>query len=187
LRHNFTTEERAWLDVSLGDATFTVGKPIAQPIKFLNTGKTPAFNVSGYYIFTILNKGDPEPDYSSVDRWMLYVLPRFTFHLITQNQPRWFYVQVIGLSKKSDASKPPSELVPWDTGQYTVQAMPFTEQLREGFEKHESVIVFYGRLTYQDLSHKEHWSTFCSFEPPPAPEALSVSTKCGDYNNTDQD
>jgi hypothetical protein len=127
-----------------------------------NTGKTPARQIEGDVIATVLNKGDDLAlDFSAGHPHnRLYPVG-----VLFNGAPIPINIKVINYGQKG----PPEAVVPDDA-------------LRQDIANGKRFIVFYGRITYFDVFGTEHWTQFCSGS---GDAILDNLKKCLRYNDVD--
>ncbi len=135
---NFHQDQRAWVGVDIIQTVPAVpapDKPLQVNVGFKNTGKTPAFEVSGSVV------SEPEP--SGV-------------------RPKVAYAQS---SNKLYGMVPPNGSVfttvnvTWNAS--TKEPMPLTQAAFAEIQAGSEVIFIHGRLTYNDVFRAPHWTEYC--------------------------
>ena len=154
-----TTDQRAWVSV-VAPSNFPLdGSSIPASIQIANTGKTPAKNVEGDIIATVLKKSEaPSYDFTVGH-------PHNKLHVgtIFPNAPISTNIPVVRYGPEK--AEP---IVP-------------TSELRQEIASGESFVIFYGKITYLDVFGKSHWASFCTASG----SAIGDLRKCINYNDVD--
>jgi hypothetical protein len=146
-------EEAAWINLSFGEnAREHVGE-FSQSIEITNTGKTPAYRISGESATLLLNK---------------YYVPDFkdetSFTPFLETQP----LMVMFPSQSTIVDSP-------------VANRKVTAAEIGDIATGRSFLVTYGRLTYVDVFGDEHEVRFCGVRPQGGPAWIG-SQQCNRYN-----
>lgn len=158
---NFRRDERAWIGFSLGggNLTLTVGQPFSVPTTLINSGKTPAKNVEGNIIVTIVKRGAPFDFVYASGHANYRIAAGSLFPNATINES----FQAIR------------------HGPVHAEAIIVTKPILDEITASQSLVVVYGRLTYSDIFGIEHWTTYCRIVSNPS----LIPDDCVRYNNTD--
>ena len=133
------------------------GSSIPAPIQIANTGKTPAKDVEGDIVATVLKKGEePSFDFSTG-----HPHNKLYAGAIFPNAPINTTISVVRYG-----SQTPEAVVP-------------TPELRQQIANGESFIIFYGKITYVDVFDVSHWTAFCTGSG----SAMGDLRKCLSYND----
>lgn len=159
MRKTLLLDQRPWVSV-VGPPNFPLeGAFIPASIQIANTGKTPAKQVQGDIVATVLKKGEEASfDFSkghAHDR--MYTGAVFPNGLFNITFPVVRY------------------------GPQTSETIIPTPELRQEIANRESFIVFYGRITYLDTFGTSHWTSFCTGTG----SAMGDLKKCVSYNDVD--
>lgn len=134
MRQTLRTDQRAWVSV-VGPPNFPLeGAFIPASIQIANTGKTPAKDIVGDVIATVLKKGEePSFDFSKGH-------PHNAIHTgaIFPNGPFNVTVPVVRY------------------GPQTSETIVPTPELRQEITNGESFIVFFGKINYVDIFGTSH-------------------------------
>ena len=152
-------DQRAWLSVVIPLNFSLEDKFIPVSIQIANTGKTPAKEIEGDIVATVLKKGE-EPSFDfSTDH------PRNRIHagVIFPNGPINITVPIVRY------------------GAQAPEAIQPTPALRQEIANGESFIIFYGKITYSDVFGTSHWTSFCTGSG----SAMGDLKKCVSYNDVD--
>jgi hypothetical protein len=158
---NFRIDERAWMAFKFmeGNLTLTLDKSFLVPTELVNVGKTPAKNVHGNIVVGVFKKGEP------LD---------FTY---TQGHANYgVQAGTIFPTGKIDES---FEAI--RHGPKNAEPIIFTALLKDELFNAKSFIVVHGKITYNDVFGKEHWTTYCRYVFHPD----LISEECTRYNDTD--
>lgn len=170
----FHLDQRAWLTITFQPGTLYSGKPITNQIELSNTGKTPATELHGFYVFKSIESADNLLFDAKEGRINI------SFHSLFPAQKNVF----------------PSALL-WknpSTGQIGERILlpPTLDRIKDG----QIIFVTYGRFDYADVFGDAHWITFCEYSSPPvrigeadAPLLGTVGknqTKCAEHNQIDK-
>lgn len=162
-------DQRPWMNVVFGQAGLKDGSPIVMPVRIINSGKTPAYNVQGIVVVNLLS-GNDQPDFN----YGSGIHPKYSINtgIAIPNFPN--DLQWAILPKYVARDKPINPIVA-------------TSAIRKGIEDGRLYIAVYGRITYADTFGTDHWINFCSY----AHNAVGVSDKatadtCGPYNDVDK-
>ena len=161
--------DRAWVNVSTGQAPMTDGSPLVIPVTIVNNGKTTAFNVVGRMVVNLLPV-NTEPDY-------VYKMghPSYAFDVraLAPDHPQ-----------KVDYAALPKYLDP----KRRLHPIMVTPKLREDMGKGYTQLVVHLRLTYDDIFGISHWVQFCASASAiiPGQKVHSANDTCGQYNDMDR-
>ena len=161
MRKAMRVDQRAWVSVPF-PANFPLdGKfiPIITQVK--NSGKTPARDVQGDIIATVLKKGE-QP----------------TIGDFSVGHP---HEHLFGGSIFPDAPFPMTPIVK-RYGDHAPEIVVPDEALRNDIASGERFIIFYGRITYSDAFGISHWTQFCTGS---GAGILDNLKKCVTYNDFD--
>jgi hypothetical protein len=154
-------DQRAWLSVVIPTNFPLAGAFIPASIQIANTGKTPAKDVEGDIVATVLKKGEqPSFDFS-----LGHPHNRIFAGAIFPNEPINTAISLVRYGPQT-----PQNIVP-------------TPQLREEIANGESFILFYGKITYIDVFGSPHWTQFCTGSGA-AIQTIELK-KCINYNDVD--
>ena len=152
-------DQRAWVSVVVPPSFPLEGSSIPASIQIANTGKTPAKDVEGDIVATVLKKGEePTFDFSTG-----HPHNRIRAGAIFPNGPINVTIPVVRY------------------GPQTAEAIVPTPKLRQEIANGESFIIFYGRITYIDIFGTSHWTSFCTGSG----SAMGDLKKCVSYNDVD--
>jgi hypothetical protein len=153
-------DQRAWVSVVVPNGFPLGGSSIPASIQITNTGKTPARDVEGDIVATVLKKGEePSFDFSTGHPYN-----RLYAGAIFPNAPINTTITVVRYGSQS-----PETIIP-------------TAELRQQIANGESYIIFYGKITYVDVFGASHWTAFCTGSG----NALGDLKKCLSYNDVDK-
>jgi len=167
-------DQRAWIEasgVSAASGTgvtinIMAGQPASYPIKFINTGKTPARNIDASIFVNILNDAE-DPPLANVESLVehngttAYGVNKISAGIVFPN--RDFGHSVIVLDEHGG---------PQNATEREVEA------LRNG----TAYVAVYGIVTYDDVFKIHHWTRFCTWVAlSGSPRAL----RCTQYNSVD--
>jgi hypothetical protein len=152
-------DQRAWVSVVVPNSFPLEGSSIAASIQIANTGKTPAKDVEGDIVATVLEKGEePSFDFSTG-----HPHNKLYAGAIFPNAPINTTITVVRY-----ASQAPETVVP-------------TPELRQQIANGESFIILYGKITYVDVFGASHSTAFCTASG----SAMGDLRKCLSYNDVD--
>ena len=152
-------DQRAWVSVVVPTSFPLQGSSIPASIQIANTGKTPAKDVEGDVVATVLKKGEEPPfDFSTG-----HAHNKLYAGAIFPNAPITTTITVVRYG-----SQTPETVVP-------------TPELRQQIANGESFIIFYGKITYIDVFGASHSTTFCTGSG----SAMGDLRKCLSYNGMD--
>src|SRR6266581_3908793 len=152
-------DQRAWVSVVVPPNFPLEGSSIPASIQVGNTGKTPAKDIEGDVIATVLKKGEePSFDFSKG-----HPHNRIYVGAVFPNGPINVTIPVVRY------------------GPETTQAIVPTPELRQEIADGKSFIIFYGRITYLDIFGTSHWTSFCTGTG----SAIGDLRKCISYNDVD--
>lgn len=166
-QENFIKDQRAWISVSVPNFFPLDGQTIPLKIQIVDTGKTVAKNVNGDFFATVLDKGEKPPfDKFGVGHPHNRIYAGAIFP--TATPPLESVVTVV----KYGAGAP-------------VVIVPDQALRDKILTTGESYIVFFGKITYCDVFHVKHWTSFCNGSG----KALDLSgvKECIAYNDVDTD
>jgi len=161
-------DQRAWMNVFVGQAALEDGSLIKIPVRIINSGKTPAYNVQGVAVINLLKEKD-QPDFNYRSGHPRYSINTGTAVPNFPNDLSWPV-----LPKYVPPDKPLSPIVT-------------TSAIRKGIQNGSLYIVVHARITYDDVFGTHHWINFCSYAHNAAglPEKATADT-CGPYNDVDK-
>jgi len=152
-------DQRAWVSVVVPSSFPLEGSSIPASIQITNTGKTPAKDVDGDIVATVLKKGEePSFDFSTG-----HPHNKLYAGAIFPNAPINTTITVVRYGPQT-----PDTVVP-------------TPELRQQIANGESFIIFYGKITYVDVFGASHWTAFCTGSG----RAMGDLKKCLSYNDVD--
>jgi hypothetical protein len=148
--------------------TLESGKPIAVPLRFINTGKTPARMVESDILVEIARHGERmrfpvEPHEPLTKRARTTVGNHMETGVLFPDQ---FTEAVVTRARRED------------NGSLGPRPLTFSEA--KDLIEHETLIYVYGRINYSDGFGVLHWTKFC--------KALSdepMNPECAEYNAVD--
>ena len=152
-------EQRAWVGVPFPLDFPSNGGFIPVVTQIKNTGKTPARHVEVDAIATILDKGQ-EPDLGNYEAGHPH--DHLYFPVIFPDTSFPLKLAVVRYGPKS--SEP---IVPDD-------------QLRKDIEDGKRLLIFHGRVTYDDVLGVSHWTQFCTGT---GPGMLGILKECVRFND----
>jgi hypothetical protein len=161
-------DQRAWINISVGQAPLIEGKQIEMPIRVTNSGKTPAFNVQGVIVVNLLGVGE-EPDFDYKSGHPFYAID---VGAAIPNSPANFSFPV---------------LPKYRTPQEPLAPVLDNSAITQGIGTGKLYIAVHSKVTYDDVFGTHHWTTFCSYSANSVglPEK-PVANTCGQYNNVDR-
>lgn len=161
MRQAMRVDQRAWVSIVIPTAFPLNGTYIPIVIQIQNTGKTPATDVEGDYIATILNKGDKPAlgDFS-----VGHPHNRLYSGAVFPNSPIPMTLTVVGY------------------GPTTAEPIVPDDALRQDIANGNRFIIFYGKITYYDVFGTRHWTQFCTGSGTAILEKLK---ECIIYNDVD--
>jgi hypothetical protein len=144
-------DQRAW--VGTGDAVFTFSptEPPKAQVTMKNTGKTPALQVAHSIGWVELSKD------KTLTLEDIKYLPN--------------------MQNMQDAICFPTQSVPLDIQNGQIPPTGSIDLLKSG----EDIVYVFGKITYADVSGKQHWTEFCMF----VDKDLVHGEVCKIYNTTD--
>jgi hypothetical protein len=161
-------DQRAWISVTtpktqLGKNEASGAVHVLAPVKIINTGKTPAKNVSVQIVVEKVKNGElPQFVYGDSG------LKDFTGTMF----PNDSHEITVGLLQDKP-NQTPEDFRLLTPSEY--------QELLDGV----AYTVTYGKASYTDVFGTDHWLTFCVWMSP-ATKSLWISAKsCADYNNVD--
>jgi hypothetical protein len=181
--NNFRVDERAWVkfEVEASPLRIVDVEGLRIPVRFANTGKTPALNIRSRIVVQILRSdrempvSDPQQElafpgmpaarnsYQVTDTGVNHIDSGITF----PNDSIQAFVYLIGKSAKGE---PVPDVV--------------TEPEIAAMEHNLSYIAVWGQAWYEDIFGKTHWTKFCSSVAPSGPQTRSP--KCAHFNDVDR-
>jgi hypothetical protein len=161
MHRSLLVDQRAWISVVIPSEFQLEGASIPAPIQLTNTGRTPAKDVEGDIVATVLKKGEePLFDYS-----VAHSYERLHAGAIFPNNPIHTTITVARYGPQI-----PEPIVP-------------TPEFRHEIATGQSFIIFYGKITYADIFGVQHWTTFCTGSGSAI--QLNDVKKCVSYNDVD--
>jgi hypothetical protein len=162
---NFRVDERPWVGISFTAAAkiqVTVGKSFFVPISLINSGKTPAKDVTGNIAIDLVGNGVPIKFTYAPGRASYKIFVGTIFPTGMGSVDRSFE----SIHHGSDKAEP------------TIITKPIFDSILAN----HVLAVIHGRIEYSDPFGTEHWTTFCRnvFNPSVIP------IDCMRYNDTDQ-
>lgn len=165
IQRQMRQDQRAWMNISIGNVTAIEGQSLHAPVVINNTGKTAA---KRFTVDIIVQQVHNVPDYERSMQFS-YKGPRVrdTAGFILPNAP----IDLVAVSMQGTADK-------------GAAAPPFLShedavKLRDGTD----FVVIFAKLTYYDIFGIEHWTKVCNFSIPSG--KLAYAKKCTDYNDVD--
>jgi hypothetical protein len=158
---NFRQDERAWMGFRFmeGSITLTLNTSFLIPTELINTGKTPAKNVHGNIVVGVFKKGEPL-DFTYSPGYAHYGVAAGTIF------PGGKIVESFEGIKH---------------GHERAESIIFTPAMKADLFSARSFIVVHGRIEYNDIFGKDHWTTYCRYVLHPE----LISDECTRYNDTD--
>jgi len=158
---NFRRDERAWMAFKFveGNLTFTLNKSFLVPTELVNVGKTPAKNVHGNIVVGVFKGGEPL-DFTYTSGHANYKIMAGTIF------PNGKIVESFEAIKH---------------GQERAEAIIFARPLKDELFSCRSFIVVHGRIEYDDIFGRSHWTTYCRY----VLHTEAISEECTRYNDTD--
>ena len=158
---NFRIEQRAWVGFSLvpGNLTFTMNRPFLVPTLLVNSGKTPAKDVSGQIVVGVIGRGQPI-DFSYAPGHAHYEISAGTVFPNGQFQESFEGIE---------------------HGANQAQAILIDKPLLNAILSSEKLVLVHGRITYWDVFGQRHWTTYCRIVSNPS----LIPPDCMSYNRTD--
>jgi hypothetical protein len=161
-------DQRAWVKFEqakeAGDqvtSQFTTGEPLSFPVRFVNTGKTPANHVQVKVFVSLITAGT-EPPLEDPDSG---IIP-------------WY----ISLSAQSGIIFPESDIK--NVATRTTKdggSFPLTEAEFNAIRDGTSYLAAWGTVTYDDVFQVPHWTKFCYW----ISSKSHKSERCSQYNSVD--
>jgi len=160
-------DERPWMNLSVGQGRLIDGQPLLMPIQLINSGKTPAKNVTGVIVVNLLHKGQ-EPTFAYETGHPRYAIDGGT---AAPNFPANFLWAVL------PEHLPPSE---------ELKPVLVARTIQQGIASGDLYIVVHAKVTYSDIFGIEHWMTFCSYAQNSPLTTGPDASKCAQYNDADK-
>ena len=157
-------DQRAWIVTSYGIPSLKDGEPIVYPVTFANTGKTVAKHVEGF-VFVTPVKYDDTPTFE-YGPGVAHLRTTLRTGLLTPSNP----ISAQFAAVKQDTS--------------VLTPILATEELRNEIEAGKSLVIVYGKMTYDDVFGVKHWLHFCAGY---GSSMTNAGAKCTAYNDTDGD
>jgi hypothetical protein len=130
-----------------------------------NFGKTPARQVEGDIIATELKKGE-QPEFDLTKEGHPH--NKFYAGVIFPGSPFPLSINVQRYGDKLPVAVSPSDL-------------------RNDLDTGQAYIIFYGRITYEDIFGKKRWTNFCTGTGKAIEGELDTLKKCIRYNDVDHE
>ncbi len=168
-RTQFRKDQRPWIRVNLNpNLVIPVNGEFVVPLDVVNTGKTPARDISGdVWIEILASSAAPE------------------LEPVSAKPPAKF---ATGVMFTNQSVPTPIVRVRWRTDTET-EPDPITPDERQRLTTGRAYVATHGRVTYWDVFNIQHWTQFCTFTPlvnTPSPERSSYGAKkCAEYNSVD--
>ena len=157
------------MNVTVGKTTMIDGKPIEMPIRIVNSGKTPAYDLDGLLTVNLLKDGE-----QPVFVYKNGTHPGYHFNgkTYSPNSPTDFSWAVLPIFvPKTDPINP----------------ILATSAIRRGMQDGSLYIVVNGKITYKDAFGVDHWIKFCAYSHTAAAVPMKVTAdSCGPYNDVDK-
>lgn len=169
------SDTQAWVTVDFRDkpsfADWTINGLLTTMLSMKNGGKTPAANLSGDLGLEIMPLGQ-DPDFNApVIRNQI-----FEGTLLAGDHKD---IPVARLRQKVGAAKGVGE------------AYPFTQNDKDALDQDKAWMAVFGRITYEDVFHKPHWTQFCFWLNLRSREReylpMYMTKGCAKYNAFDRD
>ena len=159
---HFRLDERPWVGISFTAAakiTVTVGKSFFVPVTLINSGRTPAKNVTGNVAVDLLRNGEAI---------------KFSY-----TPGRASYKIFAGTIFPTGAIDRSFESI--HHGPQRAEATIVTKEIFDSLLANRTLAIVHGRIEYSDPFGTPHWTTFCRnvFNPSVIP------IDCMKYNDTD--
>jgi hypothetical protein len=156
-------DQRAWVSVPVPANFPLTGASIPAVTQITNSGKTPAKDVQGDIVATVLRKGD---DPTVGDFGLGHPHNRVYVGAIFPGAPVPIAITVVRYGPSASET-----IVPDDA-------------LRQDIANGNRFIIFYGRITYHDIFGVQHWTQFCTGS---GTAILDNLKQCISYNDVDKD
>ena len=158
---NFRQDERAWMGFKFmeGSIALTLNKSFLVTTELVNTGKTPAKNVRGDIVVGVFKKGEPL-DFAYTAGHAHYSVTAGTIF---------------------PAGKIVESFEAIQHGRANAEPIIFIAPLKDELFSGGSFIVVHGKIVYDDIFGREHWTTYCRYVLHPE----LISDECTRYNSTD--
>jgi hypothetical protein len=175
-RKSMQVDQRAWIVTTMPPFIgWRIGEPMATTVHIRNTGKTPARNLEGCIVSVALRNEDSL---------------NFPCTGANNNAIVRVWTGMVAPNDPQDQSIP---IVSPDTTGPLSQRSAFTQELNDELIARQLNIFVFGRFTYDDIFHVQHWLTFCRFIPsgPSDPSGQQPYPRddrakaCVEYNNVD--
>lgn len=154
-------DQRAWVSIVIPTTFPLNGSSIPIVIQIQNTGKTPATGVEGNYIATVLKRGEK----LALDDFRIgHAHNKLYVGALFPNSPVPMTSVVVRYGPSISES-----IVPDDA-------------LRQDIANGNRFIIFYGKITYNDVFGARHWTQFCTGTGVAMLEKLK---ECIAYNDVD--
>jgi hypothetical protein len=160
---NSRREQRAWINISLGQITWNEGEPIYAAITVANVGKTPAKN---YFLHAVIRL---VPNNLEAEE----VLSSFPYQGIPHFQS-FAGIMTSGATHTGTATS---------LDQNSNPRILSKEELSE-MDTGKAFIVVYAEVKYQDIFGVDHWTRSCVYTKDPNVHAVYAS-KCAPYDDID--
>jgi hypothetical protein len=165
MRKAMRVDQRAWVSVIVPTVFPLNGTSIPVVTQITNSGKTPAKDVQGDVVATVLNKGE-EPTLG--DFSVGHPHNRLYAGVVFPGAPIPTTINVVRYGPKV-----PENIVPDDT-------------LRQDIEHGNRFIIFYGRITYYDVFGIQHWTQFCTGSGTAILDNLKQCIRYNDVDNNEE-
>jgi hypothetical protein len=158
-------DQRAWINVMVSKSKLAVGdeRLHVTSVTITNTGKTPAMNVVGHLLVEVVSNGS-QPHFTGGIPHVGYIAGA-----LIPNDPQ--ESEIRRLRFKSGHSG-------------EVEESPLTPEERLALSDGRAWLATYGRIEYDDVFKKSHWTQFCGWGQF-NPSVQYSSQECTEYNNVD--
>ncbi|MGD0923327.1 MAG: hypothetical protein ABSA70_16425 [Terriglobia bacterium] len=167
-REGLSLNQRAWVSPVRDQFRLTAGSEIIIPSHMVNTGKTPAKHIEGWFTATVL-KRDEVPD---------FIYTPGTGHPAVKAEARFVWPE----------EKIPFQMIAFKHGTQTGEHIILTKEMLGEWDRGESYLVMHGKITYDDVFDVHHWITFCDIFLADHLRSglLNPAQVCARYNDMDK-
>ena len=165
MRRAMRVDQRAWVSVPIPDDIPLTGRNIPVATSIRNSGKTPARNVQGDIIATVVKKGD-KPTIGD------FGIGHPHEHL---------YAGAIF----PDAHFPITPIIKY-YGDHAADVISPDDTLRDDIRSGQRYILVYGRVTYSDAFGIQHWTQFCTGLGAGIMEDLKTCVTYNDFDSNEE-
>jgi hypothetical protein len=165
IQRQMRQDQRAWIDIALGNFQWSLNAPVAVPVVITNMGKTPAQKFRAIVVVEVL-KIDKSPDLGST---LKVPAVSDTAGIMTPRSVATLTGETL-MVDPSDKKK----VVPWI----------LDEARKLDLESGNTYWVARGMIWYDDIFKTPHWRKFCTFGSPKIGIQLPTGA-CSQYNRVD--